>query len=221
MYYSIYCRGNNMFGCVGMTRKQYSILNKEYSKQEYEELVPKIIKHMSDMPYVDKKGRTYVYGDFFPTEIAQFDYNETSAQEFFPLTKEEAEEKGFSWKEDKERNYKVTSKPEDLPDDIKDVSESITGEVIGCEHEGKCKEQCTSAFRIIEPEFNFYKSHNLPLPRLCPTCRHYQRVRHRNPPKYWHRKCMREGCQNEFETSYSPERPEIVYCEKCYQQEVY
>jgi len=26
---------------------------------------------------------------------------------------------------------------------------------------------------------------------------------------------------NEFETAYAPDRPEIVYCEKCYQQEVY
>jgi hypothetical protein len=50
----------------------------------------------------------------------------------------------------------------------------------------------------------------------------------RNPIKLWHRDCMcdlgnhgHEGkCQNEFETSYSPERPEIVYCEKCYQNEV-
>lgn len=27
-------------------------------------------------------------------------------------------------------------------------------------------------------------------------------------------------CPNEFETSYAPERPEIVYCEDCYQNEV-
>ena len=25
----------------------------------------------------------------------------------------------------------------------------------------------------------------------------------------------------EFETTYSPDRSEIIYCEKCYQQEVY
>jgi hypothetical protein len=28
-------------------------------------------------------------------------------------------------------------------------------------------------------------------------------------------------CNVEFETSYAPDRSEIVYCEKCYQQEVY
>jgi len=31
---------------------------------------------------------------------------------------------------------------------------------------------------------------------------------------------MKEGCDVEFETTYAPDRPEIVYCEKCYQKEV-
>ena len=30
-----------------------------------------------------------------------------------------------------------------------------------------------------------------------------------------------EKCSAQFETSYSPDRPEIVYCENCYKQEVY
>ena len=212
---------SNLFGCIGMRNKQYCILNKQYTKEEYEKLVPKIIEHMNNMPYVDTKGRTYVYGDFFPTEISQFNYNETTAQEFFPLVKEEAEKMGFSWKEPKERNYKITIRAKELPNDIKDVKDDITSEIIGCEHEGNCKEQCTTAFKILESELQFYKSQNLPLPRLCPNCRHYQRVSKRNPNKLWFRKCMKEGCSNEFETSYYPERPEIVYCEKCYQQEVY
>ncbi len=221
--YSVYCYNNNsnLFGCISLKNHSYCILNKQYSKEEYEEMLPKIIKHMNDMPYVDKKGRTYVYGDFFPTEISQFDYNETSAQEFFPLTKEEAENLGFSWKEPKERNYKISIESKNIPDNIKDVPDSITAEVFGCEHEGKCKEQCTTAFRITEAEFQFYKAHKLPLPHLCPNCRHYQRVLNRNPNKFWHRKCMKAGCSNEFETSYSPDLPEIVYCEKCYNQEVY
>lgn len=235
--YSMECRGSNMIGCVGLTGKKNYIFNKEYAQEEYEELLPKIIKQMNEMPYVDKKGRKYVYGDFFPTEISQFDYNETSAQEFFPLTKQEAEEQGFLWKEPKDRNYKISVNSKDLPDNIKNVSGSIISEIIGCEHGGKCKEQCTTAFRIIEPEFNFYKSQKLPLPRLCPNCRHYQRALNRNPNKLWQRKCMCGSagspqatsqhfhgagkCEVEFETSYAPDGPEIVYCEKCYQQEVY
>ena len=61
----------------------------------------------------------------------------------------------------------------------------------------------------------------IPIPRRCFYCRHEARLKRRNPFKLWHRKCMKLGCENEFETSYSPDRPEIIYCEKCYQQEVY
>jgi hypothetical protein len=57
---------SDVFGCVALKKKKYCILNKQYTKEEYEELLPKIIKHMNDMPYVDKKGRVYKYGEFFP-----------------------------------------------------------------------------------------------------------------------------------------------------------
>ena len=55
------------------------------------------------------------------------------------------------------------------------------------------------------------------LPRLCPNCRHYQRLKKTNPPKLWHRTCMKEGCNNEFETAINKDRKEIVYCKQCYQ----
>lgn len=56
------------FGCVGLRNKQYCILNKQYSKEEYEALVPRIKKHMDEMPYVDAQGLIYKYGEFFPIE---------------------------------------------------------------------------------------------------------------------------------------------------------
>ncbi len=220
---------NNLFACAGLRNKSYCILNKQYTKEEYEELVPKIIKHMNDMPYVDSKGRVYKYGEFFPSELSPFCYNETIAQEYFPLTKEEALKQGYRWKDKEERNYAIDIKNEEIPLDIKDVNESIIGKVIECEHKGECNEQCTEAFKIIPDELSFYKRMNLPLPHLCPNCRHYNRLKQRNPLKLWHRTCMcdktnhehKEHCLNEFETSYSPERPEIIYCERCYNQEVY
>ena len=86
---------------------------------------------------------------------------------------------------------------------------------------GECNEQCTEAFKIIPDELQFYQRMNLPLPRLCPNCRHYNRLKQRNPLKLWHRSCMKEGCTNEFETSYAPDRPEIIYCESCYNKEIY
>ena len=210
----------NVFGCEGLRKKQYCILNKQYTKEEYEELLPKIIKHMQDVPYVDKKGITYKYGEFFPSDLSPFAYNETIAQEYFSLNKEEVESDGFLWEENEKRNYEVDIKVVDIPDNIKDVKNEIVGKIIECVHNGVCKEQCTEAFKITEEELKFYKKMNLPLPRFCPNCRHYQRLKQRNPLKLWHRKCMNKGCENEFETSYSPDRTEIIYCEKCYQQEM-
>lgn len=37
---------SDIFGCIGLRNKQYCIFNKQYTKEEYEKLVPKIIEHM-------------------------------------------------------------------------------------------------------------------------------------------------------------------------------
>jgi len=229
-YYTYMCySSDNLFGCVGLQKRKYCILNKQYTKEEYEKLLPKIIEHMNEMPYVDAQGRVYKYGEFFPIELSPFYYNETILQDYYPMERNVAESYGFRWKEREKRDYKIKIKAEDLPDHIKDVDEFIVGKVIGCLHAGTCHEQCTEAFRIRLDEFNFLRRNNIALPRLCPNCRHFQRLKKRNPLKLWHRQCMcdrssheHEGvCTNEFETSYAPDRPEIVYCEKCYQREVY
>ena len=219
--YSFICNSSHdLFACIGLRDKSYCIFNKQYTKEEYEELIPKIIKHMNDMPYVDSKGRIYRYGEFFPAELSPFCYNETNAQEYFPLTKEEALENGYKWKDMGKRNYQIDIKAEDVSDNISEVGEEIVGKVIGCAHGGECNQQCTEAFKITPQEFQLYKKMNVALPRLCPNCRHYERLAQRNPLKLWHRKCMKSGCLNEFETSYAPDRPEIVYCEQCYNSEV-
>ncbi|MDA2921920.1 hypothetical protein MYX07_01500, partial [Patescibacteria group bacterium AH-259-L07] len=196
--YSMNCHSSShCFGCVGLRKKQYCILNKQYTKEEYEELVPKIIQHMNDMPYKDKKGRVYTYGEFFPVGFSPFAYNETLAQEYLSLTKEQALAQGYLWKDPEKREYKITIKPEDLPDHIKDITDDILNSVIGCEHQGKCNEQCTTAFKIIPDEFQFYRKMNFPLPRLCPNCRHYQRLKQRNPLKLWYRRCQCAGEQSD------------------------
>jgi hypothetical protein len=185
---------SDLFGCVGLRKHKYCILNKQYSKEKYFELREKIIEKMK----VDGE-----YGEFFPINKSPFGYNETTAQEFFPLSKNEAIQKGYSWHDREEKN--------------RETKEGV----IYCEHDGKCNESCTTMFILHPFEIQFYKKMNLPQPSMCPNCRHADRIKYRNPLKLWHRKCMKEGCPNEFETSYSPDRSEIVYCEKCYQQEVY
>ena len=204
-----------------MRNKKYCILNKQYTKEEYEEIIPKIKQQMMDMPYIDKKGRYYKYGEFFPSEISPFCYNETQAQDYFPINKEKALEMGYRWRDKKESEYKITIDSKDLPDNLDDISNSIIEEIIGCENKDKNSIYCRGAYRITLDELNLYRKIGVPLPRQCFYCRHETRLKKRNPMKLWHRKCMKESCQNEFETAFSPDSPEIIYCESCYNKEVY
>ena len=218
------------FGCVGLRNTNYCIFNKQYTKEQYEELMPKIIEQMKTLPYTDKKGNKYSYGEYFPIELSYFGYNESCAMEQFPLAEKEARQAGYNWQDNTQKTTgKETLKPENIPDNIDEVGDSILEEVLVCIN-------CKRNYKIVQNEYLFYKKMKIPIPRRCFYCRHEARIKRRNPFKLWHRQCMcgspsspsttakhdHEGqCMNEFETSYAPDRPEIVYCEKCYQAEVY
>ncbi len=190
------------FGAVGIKSGKYIILNKQYSKEEYEALKAKIIEHMKN---------TGEWGKYFPMDLSPFAYNETMAQEYVPLTQEEAEAKGLRWKNmGNKQNYKGPEKQ--IPDDIKDADEDIVKELLPCEKTGKL-------FKIIPQELKFLKEHNLPLPRRSWEVRHHDRMVLRNPRKLWDRSCQK--CDKEIKTTYDESRPETVYCEPCYLNEAY
>lgn len=228
--YSDYCVSSaELFGCAGLRKKQFCILNQQYAASEYRELVQKITQQMQSVPYVDKKGRAYGYGEFFPIELSPFSYNETVAYEYFPLSKEAIATQGYLWREPEIKEYPTALAAVTLPKTIVEVGEEILKQAIRCGHEGKCSEKCTGAFKFIPTELAFYRQMGIPPPHLCPSCRHFARLNQRTPYKLWHRECMCErqghawhtgGCPNEFETTYSTDRLEIVYCEQCYNAEV-
>ena len=192
------------------------------------------------MPYIDKKGRIYKYGEFFPSEMSPWAYNESIAQEYFPLTEEEAILAGFRWRKIDKKNYQPTLLSVDIPDDIKKTNDDITQEIIECAHKGECNQGCTTAFRIIPDELQFYRKIGVPIPNLCPTCRTIERLKLRLGVKLYDEMCMCEGsnskngiyknvvthshgnekCINKFKTGFNPKDGDIVYCEHCYQQEV-
>ena len=72
-----------------------------------------------------------------------FGYNETTAQEYFPITKKEALHQGFDWRESGDKNYSITLKAEDIPDDIRELNFDILKEVIGCRHKEECNHTCS------------------------------------------------------------------------------
>ncbi len=204
--YSLYCHNSsNLFGCIWLRNKQYCILNKQYTKEEYEKLVPKIIEHMM---------KTWEWGEFFPSSISPFSYNETVAQEYLPIEKEEAIKKWFS-RSDYENPFPKVEKiipASKLPSNISEIPNDILTWAIECEITKK-------PFRIIAQELDFYRKHNLPIPKRHPDQRHLDRMALRNPRKLFDRKC--DKCRKEIQTTYAPEREETVYCEECYGKDIY
>ncbi|MFH0838251.1 MAG: hypothetical protein V1880_03220 [Patescibacteria group bacterium] len=200
--YSFECMySKNVFGSVGLNHNEYVVLNKQYSVDEYNELMPKIIRHVKE---------TGEWGRFFPPFISPFAYNETLAQEFFPSTKAACESAGYRWRDADKRDYRPQTVQ--VPENIQEVPDTLVNEVLACKKTSK-------NFKITSQELNFYKKQQLPIPELCPDQRYFQRLALKNPRKLWDRTCAK--CQTVIKTSYSPDRPEIVYCEQCYLKEVY
>lgn len=190
----------NCFGCCNMTRSSYCILNKQYSKEEYEELVPKIIEHMR---------RTGEWGEFLPIQTSLFGYNKTFAQLYYPLKGEQALAKGWKW-DDYEPplpNVEKAIPAAILPDSIKDIPDEILNWAIICEKTGRL-------FKIQPLELKLLRTLHLPIPRLHPDERHKERFALRNPRRLWPLSCDR--CKKDITTTYGPEREEAVYCEQCY-----
>ncbi|MBU0667491.1 hypothetical protein KJ951_02335 [Patescibacteria group bacterium] len=200
--YSQFCfNSQNLFGCSGLRQKKYCILNKRYSQEEYNQLVPKIIEHMQ---------KTGEWGRFFPIESSPFGYNETVANQYLPLTKEEALKRGYKWKEPDMKEYKAQNC--NVPEEIGQVKDDIIQETLACNN-------CSKNYKIIPQELKRLRTIGLPIPTKCPDCRQMERMSMRNPRRLYARTC--DQCAAPIQTSFAPSRPETVYCEKCYLKEVY
>lgn len=207
VYYSDSCfNSSNLFGCVGLRNKKYCILNKQYTKEEYEKLIPQIIKNME---------KNEDWGNFFPIQMTSFAYNESIANEYMPLEKKEVLTQGFTWRDDipctkgqENCNYKdLPRNPEKY--DEKELLEKIL----------KC-EDCEKNYRFIGREIAFYKRMKLALPSKCFNCRHQNRMNMRNPRILNETICV--FCGNKTLTTYPKEKHKLykIYCEDCYKREI-
>lgn len=203
---TFYCdqcnNSDNLFGCIALNRSHYCILNKQYSEKDFKTLAAKLIAHMR---------KTGEWGEFFPAKYATNGYNETVAQEYYPLTKEEAFKENFIWADKDKRNFHAQSYQ--IPDSINQVPDSITNEILTCE-------TCNKNFKIIPQELKFYKRQTISVPRTCPDCRHFVRNEFRNPRELNKTSCTK--CGMDIITTYpASSLPALLYCEKCYLENVY
>ena len=208
MCYSIFCMQGgkgNLFGCDGVQKEGYCILNKQYTKEEYEALLPKVIEHMQ---------RTGEWAQFFPIGTSPFAYNETVAQDFSPLVKEEVLARGWQWKDVKDDVHDVakTIDASQLPDAVQDIPDDILQWAIRCEVSGR-------PYKIQKAELELYRRMGIPIPHKHFEVRHAERIALRSPRHLWDRVCAK--CGKAIRTTYGPERPEKVYCEECYLETVY
>jgi hypothetical protein len=202
--YNMYCMtvhaSSHCFGCVSIRRKEYCILNKQYTKAEYDALMPKIAAHMIE---------TGEWGQFFPKSLSPFDFNVTVANDEYTLKKEEALKRGYRWKdriEEKPSNTKTN-----FIDHIDDVEDKITTEILNCS-------ETSIPFKVIPQELALYRQLGIPVPQVTPNVRYRRLLERRTPRQLWDRNC--KLCNAEMRTVYSPERSEQVICETCFQREV-
>jgi Zn ribbon nucleic-acid-binding protein len=202
IYYSLALTNTkNCFGCVSLTNSKYCILNKQYSQDKYEALVPKIIEHMR---------QTGEWGKFFPAEISPFGYNETTAQDYYPLTEDEARAKGFNWRDIEPKKY---SEQKYLGSyDIKEVPADVLDQILSCK-------TCTKNFKINQQELDFYRKLEICLPENCSDCRHKQRLKFINNHKRNHHNCAK--CDKDNFVCYPKDEKRQIFCKKCYLDEIY
>src|SRR3990167_2674524 len=204
-----------LLGCVGLRNKKFCILNKQYDEATYHALKKQII---------DKMKADGEWGENLAPALIPQNYNDSIAQELFPLSKAEVLAKGWKWSDDQGMTRgKETMKPEALPNSISATPESILKEILACV-------ACQRNYRIQPKELAVLKTLGLALPTHCQDCRFDERLKRYYFPRTYDRQCMcsinshnhhtSATCQTTFKTTYAPNRPEKVFCSPCYQAEL-
>lgn len=191
LFYCYACEScQNCFGCSGLHKKQYCILNKQYSKEEYEKLVPKIIENMI------KDG---TWGEFFPADMSVIPYNRSQAQRYFPMTKDEAMAQGLVWHEEDLREFEGAIDASALPDAYPPVAEAI---IVRSAVSGQ-------PYRITTQEIERSMDLRVPLPRVTYEERMEERAKKLGGIRLFERTCAKTG--KKILTTYPPDSPYVIW----------
>ena len=199
LLYCAFCSGcEHCFGCVGLKRKKFCILNKQYSETEYHEIVGKIVEHMRN---------TREWGEFFPLELSSIPYNLSLAHRYFPLTEDDANLQGLGWYTKNQIDSQSAIPAGELPDELPDSNVPI---VVLSELSGK-------PFRITSEEILRYRQFCIPLPRLTYDERMQERARHLGGIRLHDRDCRRS--EQQIRTVWSETSVKDVWDRQVFEQE--
>lgn len=199
-WYSASCsNSNNIFGCVGLHRQSHCILNTQYSPSDYTALRRRLIDHMIE---------TGEWGEFFPSHLSPFPFNDSVAHDFCPLTPEEAHRRGLRWRGPTDDSTATpTTPPASLPKFSHQADDSICSNTYRCE-------QCGKGFRIQKRELQLIQKLRAPLPHQCFECRYAERWQQLDAIVLYPRNCA--SCGKRIESSLAPDIEKPVCCEDCY-----
>jgi hypothetical protein len=193
--------------------KKHCLFNKQYTPEEYRELMPKIKEHME---------KTREWGQFFPFWASPFAYNSTLADIYNPMKKEEylqmleISEKhwppGPRYKRDHlwlDNKVNEEEKKNIVPPDS--IFEAVNDQILNTIYYDR---ETNEPFRIMGRELAFYQKMKLPLPDLSFQSRYKKLLARYTPRKLHDRKCQK--CGEDLKTTFPPDSPYIVFCEKCF-----
>lgn len=206
LQYCVSCKKcEQCFMCHGLIGKAYCILNKQYTKKQYETLIPRII---------DKMMQDEEWGEFFPIVLSPFAYTDTVAHSNLPLTDQEIIERWYTSQIKKVETswLHMTIHWNDLPISINEVHDDILNKVIICKVSWK-------PYRIIKQELDFYRKHQISLPGKHPDIRHKERLEKRPQRNLYLRAC--DKTWEKILSVYPAWVPLRVYSEDVYKQEVF
>lgn len=140
------------FGCVGLLKKSYCILNREYSKEEYFSLVRRIAAQMQ---------QTGEWGEFFPPGTSIISYPDTLAAAYCePITDSEATARGYVVEHSAARNTVVAPDTPAAPDNIRGINDTeLVKTAFKCEATGR-------PYNVQRQELKLYRQLEVPLPKV-------------------------------------------------------
>ncbi len=195
---------NNCFMCFGLQNKSYCVLNKQYTEEEYFKLIDEIKTEML------KRGE---YSDGPGFEFSAQAYNFSIGQILYTLTDEQIIKFGGYIAKEPETNVgdmEILNKNQ-VPQTINEVKDNILDKAIRCEFTNR-------PFKIISSELSFLRRMGIPLPTTHPSIRMSERWKISPVGKKYKTVCKK--CSKDMETLFDPKEDYIMYCERCYQQEV-
>ncbi len=188
-YCSVMGSCSNCFACVGLRNKKYCIFNVQYTEEAYNAMVPEIIDHMRE---------NNEWGEHVPITFSPIPYNQSLAQRYFSLTKDEARARGALWYVDhREPGEGIAAK--DLPDRLPATDDVIIVKSALSDR----------PFKITSEEIKRYRQFNVPLPRLTYDERMEARMRRMGGLKLYDRTCAKTG--KPIHTTTPPDSPLILW----------